>query len=86
MDFPKRAGGPGLWSFQRDEEIRTNFFALSHMCVLSLLFFVDEQKVVFGDAKPNAGNKLALDCTTQQEAGGGFGAALKPRVRIRTSE
>ena len=54
------------------------------MCVLSLLFFVDEQKVVFGDAKPNAGNKLALDCTTQQEAGGGFGVALKLWIRTRT--
>ena len=37
-----------------------------------LLFFVGDQKVVFVDAKPNTGNKLALDCTTQQEAGGRF--------------
>ena len=36
-------------------------------------------KVAFVGAKPNTGNKLALDCTTQQEAGEGSEVAQKKK-------
>ena len=79
MDFPKRVGGPGRESWTVELSKRRGKQNKLHCpqshafaVIAQLLFFVDEQKVVFVNAKPNAGNKLALDCTTQQEAGGGF--------------
>ena len=48
-----------------------------------LLSFDGEEKVGFVGAKPNTGNKLALDCTTQQEAGGGLRSCTK-NIGLRT--